>query len=130
MESQQTMKSSNKNSVPTEHAEQVSLIQWFDKAYPELRIFSIPNGGKRGKLEAMRLQMEGVRPGVPDLMLPEPRGGFHGLFVEMKRTKGGSVSAEQKDWMAYLLGKGYQVKICKGYVEARKEIECYLSTTT
>ena len=40
-------------------------MQWFERAHPELRIFAIPNGGKRGKLEAMRLRLEGTSPGVP-----------------------------------------------------------------
>lgn len=123
------MKSCDKK-LPSEHAEQVTLIDWMEVHHPGVRIFAIPNGGKRGKLEALKLQLEGVRPGVPDLMLPTPRGPYHGLFVEMKRQKGGSVSAEQKDWLEYLTAQGYRAVVCKGFEEARKEIECYLSTTT
>ena len=123
------MKSCDKK-LPSEHAEQATLVQWFERAHPHLRIFAIPNGGKRGKLEAMRLRLEGVSPGVPDLMIPAPRGPYHGLFVEMKRTKGGSVSKEQKDWIAYLQAQGYQAIVCRGFEEARKEIEYYLSTTS
>ena len=123
------MKSCDKK-PPSEHAEQATLVQWFKMAHPDLRVFAIPNGGKRGKLEAMRLRLEGVSPGVPDLMLPTPRGQHHGLFVEMKRTKGGSVSKEQKDWIAYLQAQGYQAIVCRGFEEAKREIECYLSTTS
>ena len=123
------MKSCDKKSPPSEHAEQATLVQWLGIAHPAVRIFAIPNGGRRGKLEAMRLQLEGVSPGVPDLMLPTPRGKYHGLFVEMKRTKGGRTSAEQKDWLAYLTAQGYRAVVCKGFEEAKKEIECYLSTT-
>lgn len=123
------LKKSSEN-VPSEHAEQVSLVQWFEVTYPALRIFAIPNGGKRGKLEAMRLKQEGVRSGVPDLMIPVPCGGFHGLFVEMKKTKGGTVSKEQKDWIAYLVKNGYKAQVCNGYKEARAVIESYLSHTT
>lgn len=77
----------------------------------------------------MRLRLEGVCPGVPDLMIPTPSGKHHGLFVEMKRTKGGSVSKEQKDWIAYLQTQGYQAIVCRGFEEAKSGIECYLSTT-
>ena len=122
------MKSCDKK-PPSEHAEQATLVQWLERFHPDLRIFAIPNGGKRGKLEAMRLRLEGVSPGVPDLMLPTPRGQHHGLFVEMKRTKGGSVSKEQKDWIDYLQAQGYQAIVCRGFEEAKREIECYLSTT-
>ena len=128
MTTRQTMKSCDKKS-PSEHAEQATLVQWLAIAHPTVRIFAIPNGGRRGKLEAMRLQLEGVSPGVPDLMLPTPRGKHHGLFVEMKRTKGGRISAEQKDWLAYLNAQGYRAVVCKGFEEAKNEIECYLSTT-
>lgn len=123
------LKKSSEN-VPSEHAEQVSLVQWFERQYPQERIFAIPNGGKRGKLEAMRLKQEGVRSGVPDLMIPTPSGGFHGLFIEMKRSSGGTVAKEQKDWMSYLVLKGYKAEVCKGYKEARAVIESYLSHTT
>ena len=123
------MKSCDKK-PPSEHAEQATLVQWFKMAHPDLRVFAIPNGGKRGKLEAMRLRLEGVSPGVPDIMLPTPRGQHHGLFIEMKRTKGGSVSKEQKDWIAYLQAQGYQAIVCRGFEEAKREIECYLSTTS
>ena len=122
------MKSCDKKS-PSEHAEQATLVQWLAIAHPTVRIFAIPNGGRRGKLEAMRLQLEGVSPGVPDLMLPTPRGKHHGLFIEMKRTKGGRTSTEQKDWIAYLNAQGYRAVVCKGFEEAKNEIECYLSTT-
>ena len=123
------MKSCDKK-LPSEHAEQVTLIDWMEVHHPDVRIFAIPNGGKRGKLEAMRLQAEGVSPGVPDLMIPTPRGHYHGLFVEMKRTKGGSVSKEQKDWIAYLQAQGYRAIVCRGFEESKREIECYLSTTS
>ena len=123
------MKSCDKK-PPSEHAEQATLVQWFKMAHPDLRVFAIPNGGKRGKMEAMRLRLEGVCSGVPDLMIPTPRSQHHGLFVEMKRTKGGSVSKEQKDWIAYLQAQGYQAIVCRGFEEAKMEIECYLSTTS
>lgn len=129
MTTQQTMKSCDKK-LPSEHAEQATLVQWLAIAHPAVRIFAIPNGGRRGKLEAMRLQLEGVSPGVPDLMLPTPRGKHHGLFVEMKRTKGGRTSTEQKDWIAYLQANGYRAIVCHGFEAAKKEIECYLSTTS
>ena len=93
-------------------------------------IAHIPNGGGRSKAQGALLKATGTSPGVPDLMLPTPRGKHHGLFVEMKRTKGGRISAEQKDWIAYLQANGYRAIVCHGFEEAKKEIECYLSTTS
>ena len=103
-------------------------MRWFDATYPHLkgRIFAIPNGGSRHKVEAMRLKMEGVRAGVPDLFLPIAANGKHGLFIEMKRSKGGRLSPQQHDWLAYLSGADYQAHCCAGFDEASACIVSYL----
>ena len=115
---------------PTEDQEQIALVNWArmqEKRYPELRmLFHIPNGGSRGKAEAGRFRAMGVRPGVPDLCLPVPRGGKHGLFVEMKRTKGGRVSAEQQAWITALREQGYAAAVCRGWEEAARVILAYI----
>ncbi len=105
-------------------------MRWFDATYPSLkgRIFAIPNGGSRHKVEAMRLKMEGVRAGVPDLFLPVAAGGKHGLFIEMKREKGGRLSPEQKDWLTFLRAQGYEAQCCAGYFEAMSTVFAYLYT--
>lgn len=103
---------------PTEHAEQVTFVNWFERTYPGVRIFAIPNGGLRHTATAQKLKQEGVRKGVPDLYIPEWR-----TWVEMKRVKGGSVSRDQKDWIAYLESIGDTVIIGKGWQDARSRIE-------
>ena len=94
------------NSPVQEDFEQELVIRWSIgqiDAWPELALLHhIPNGGKRGKAEAAKLKRMGVKPGVPDLHLPIARGGFHGLYVEMKRLDGGRVSSEQRVWLAAL----------------------------
>lgn len=115
--------------IPTEDEEQSNLILWTQtqKKYPELRLlFHIPNGGKRSKSEAARFQAMGVKPGVPDLFLPVARGGYHGLFIEMKRQKGGRVSDHQRKWMEQLERNGYRVELCCGMQEAKEALEEYL----
>ena len=103
--------------VPTEHEEQRELVAWFRRQYEGVRIFAIPNGGARSMATAGRLKVEGVSAGVPDLFIPAWR-----LWVEMKRTKGGSVSAEQRDWIAYLEGCGYTCMVAKGADQAKEKI--------
>lgn len=116
--------------VPREGEEQATLFNWAKMQqwkYPGLSMmFHIPNGGKRSKAEAGRFKAEGVKAGVPDIFLPVPRGGYHGLFIELKRSKGGTVSEAQKEWQAALKDEGYQAVICKGWQEAAKAIEDYL----
>lgn len=108
--------------LPTEHEEQRELVRWFRQTWPGVRIFAIPNGGARSKATAGRLKAEGVSSGVPDLFIPAWR-----LWVEMKRIKGGSVSAEQKDWLRYLDDVGYCVKVCKGAEDAKKQIQAFFN---
>ena len=119
------------NKVPTEHAEQSALITWASMSsgkHPELRLLhAIPNGGARSKAAAGKLKAEGVKPGVPDLCLPVARGGYHGLYIEMKRTHGGTLSPEQKQWHQDLIEQGYHVALCKGQQAAQQALTAYLT---
>lgn len=118
-------------SVPSEHAEQRALLTWASMSagkHPELRLlFAIPNGGARSKAAAGKLKAEGVKPGVPDLCLPVARGGFHGLYLEMKRTQGGTLSPEQKQWHQDLIEQDYHVALCKGQPSAQHTLTTYLT---
>lgn len=109
--------------IPTEHEEQRELVRWFRQSWPDVRIFAIPNGGARSKATAGRLKAEGVASGVPDLFVPAWR-----LWVEMKRTKGGSLSPEQKDWIKYLESVGFSCIVGKGAEDAKRQISAFSST--
>ena len=123
---------------PSEHAEQTTLISWFDRTYVSLkgRMFAIPNGAQLAGTIAQRakqvnkLKAEGMQVGVPDLFLPVPCGGYHGLFIEMKRLKGSVTSADQKEWHAYLNGSGYLCVVCKGHEVAISLITEYMSKSS
>ena len=114
----------------TEAQEQEQLMTWawmHRGAHPELLLlFHIPNGGRRDSGEAAHLMRLGVKKGVPDLFLPVARRGFHGLFVEMKREKGGRISEEQAAWLKDLNEQGYAASVCNGFDEAKDLIERYL----
>lgn len=119
-----------KEIIPTEHQEQVTLFEWAawqEGFWPELRLLhAIPNGGKRDIRTAAMLKAEGVKPGVPDVHLPVARGGKHGLYIEMKRRKGGSVSKTQEAWMRALADQGHVCAVCHGWEQARETILQYL----
>lgn len=116
--------------VPTEDEEQMIVIQWANLSggkWPDLKwIYHTPNGGSRSKAEAARFKAMGVKAGVPDLFLPAAYGGYHGLYIEMKRRKGGKLSAEQKKWIAALIENDYRVERCDGWEEAVAVLEEYL----
>lgn len=112
-----------------EAAEQEMLFNWAAWAEgqaPELSLlFHVPNGGKRNAAEAAHLKRQGVRAGVPDLCLPVARGGYHGLFIELK-AEGGRPSAAQKEWLGRLRVQGYKAEICVGWTAAAAVICDYL----
>ena len=116
--------------IPTEAQEQATLFEWAARAqgrYPELALMHhIANGGSRHPVEARHLKEQGVKAGIPDLFLPCARGGFHGLYIEMKRRKGGRVSIEQKKTIIALREQGYRVEVCEGWEKAREVIKEYM----
>jgi hypothetical protein len=75
-----------------------------------LRLVAVPNGGLRAIQEGVRLKMEGVQEGFPDLFLPIPRGGHPGAALELK-APGGRVKPAQTSWLEFLHGQGYRVGV-------------------
>lgn len=116
--------------VPTETVEQQWLFRWArmqEGAHPELRLlYHVPNEGKRGHAAASRAKAEGLRSGVPDICLPVARGGFHGLYIELKRQKGGRLSEVQQGWIDALRAQGYRAEVCLGFDEASEMLLAYL----
>lgn len=115
----------------SEHAEQVTLFRmakYHAKRWPELDLmFAIPNGGDRHPAVAGKLKAEGVKAGVPDIFLPVPRGGWSGLFIELK-TRGGRATQTQREWLDALHLQGYLSVICKGADEAWSVMQRYLTS--
>lgn len=114
---------------PSEDQEQSWLIQWTKRHGPEpaRQIFAIPNGGHRSHSQGALLKLTGVQAGVPDLFLPVPRGGFYGLWIEMKSTDPKSrASKEQRFWLEYLADQGYRAELCRGFEAARDTVLEYL----
>lgn len=109
-----------------EDDEQAALFQWAAH-YPVLQwMHSVPNGGNRKPREAARLKRQGVRSGVYDIFLPLPVGVYHGLYVEMKRSKGQTrVTTNQREFGAYAASHGYLCAICYGTEEAIEVIKDY-----
>ena len=112
----------------SEHAHQVTLMQWFDKRHKKYagRLIAIPNGGHRAKSVAVKLKAEGVKKGVPDMFLPVASNGYYGLFIELKKIKGRATS-EQKEWINNLNEAGYLAVICEGWESASVVILDYLN---
>lgn len=114
----------------SEHYHQCALIEWAGlEGHKEPRLwllFAIPNGGARHPVVAAKMKAEGVKKGVPDLMLPVAARGFHGLFIEMKDEDGGRMSRAQKEWQVNLMAEGYLHVVCHGWDSARESLLWYL----
>lgn len=103
--------------LPSEHDEQAGFVQWFRAKWPRVLIFAIPNGGKRNISTAKKLKLEGVVPGVPDLFIPA-----WGIWIEMKRQKGGRTSSDQDDMISYLESIGHRVIVGYGATDASDKL--------
>lgn len=118
--------------VPTEAQEQARLFALCNAMlwkYPELRLLHhVPNGGSRNTAEAANLRRQGVKPGVCDIFLPVARKGFHGLYIELKRQKGGRLSAAQREYILDVRNQGYAAFVCRGADAAMRIIIGYLNT--
>ena len=109
----------------TENHEQRQLIQWC-RTRPDLQfLFHIPNESVGGQGWIVRNRQLGVKKGVPDLFLPVPMNGYHGLFIEMK-TRSGRVSPEQEKWITALNQFGYRAVVCYGWEAARDTLIEYM----
>jgi hypothetical protein len=113
--------------VPTESTEQMMFFQWVRTAFPKLIAFHVPNGGKRSLRTAVRLKKEGVTTGIPDIIIGKACGIYCGMYIELKRQKGGALSEAQKDMIRELKAEGYYVAVCRGFEEARQELIAYLA---
>lgn len=127
----------SKAPVPTEHIEQSHVVQWFWLQYPSLRkcLFAIPNGAHlagtpmQRAMKMNKMKSEGFQPGVSDLCLMVARGGYHGLWIEMKRRNGvpSDVSEDQREFLVRAAREGYYGTVCNGATEAMAVIDIYLA---
>lgn len=96
-------------------------------------MFAIPNGaylqgdGRRRAMQWARLKAQGAHSGVSDVFLPVPRGGFAGLWIEMKAPKphDSPVSVEQKEWISAMQQQGFAAFVAYGWVHAVEVIDLY-----
>jgi len=112
-----------------EGQEQAALMREIELRHPDAfaLIYHVPNGGHRHKAVAAKLKGQGVKAGVPDLVLPMARGGFFGLYIEFKATVDPApVSASQHAYIGRLNLQGYLAIVCRGHSDAMEQLRAYL----
>lgn len=117
-----------------EHGEQADLFTWIDEQPgPEWsRLYAIPNfagfHGSKGarKASGARAKAEGRRKGMLDVCWPLARGGWFGLYLEMK-TETGALSSAQRGWIEYLRAENFRVDVATSAEVARAVLLHYYS---
>jgi hypothetical protein len=124
------LKPKRAKSVDREGLEQAALLKEVTLRYPAAAklIYHVPNGGHRHKLVAIKLKEQGVKAGVPDLVLPMARGGYFGLYMEFKAMPpfDAAVSASQDSYIQALTEQGYLALVCRGHIDALEALRAYL----
>ena len=117
----------------SEDAEQETVIQWAricSGKWPELKLLHhIPNGGRRNAKEAAKLKRMGVLAGVADLHLPVARGGYNGLYIEMKYEEGRLLES-QKKFLKAAAAEGNYCVVCYSAADAIEVLNLYMHRRT
>jgi len=105
-----------------EYQEQCAVVQYLE--LKKIKFTAIPNSTYTKSWGVkIKNKMSGVRPGLPDLFMII---NCVGIFIEMKRKKGGVISPEQKQWIDKINDcPGLSAHVCKGFDEAKKVIDAY-----
>lgn len=106
---------------------QKSCVAWFDLQYRHISwaLFHVPNGGKRNSIEAAKLKAMGVRPGVPDLLLVIPRGGYNYLAMELK-VGNNTQTANQRNYQTKMSENGGCYAVIRTIDEFIQTVNSYL----
>lgn len=106
---------------------QIKIADWIKSNYPDCLFTIAPNDIKLNIWQGKCLKRRGYRKGTLDFLILEPRGIFHGMFLEIK-TSHGKETDEQKEFIKLSSERGYFAITTWGYDEAIKYIGIYLES--
>ena len=105
---------------------QTAIVEYIKWQYPDVKYCASLGGIRTGLKQAKKAKKTGYVKGFPDLQITEARGGYHGLFIELKFDKQCYPSHEQKKWLEDLEKRGYKAVCSKGYEQTINIINEYL----
>ena len=88
--------------------------------------FHCPNGGHRNVAEAAKLKAMGVKAGIPDILILEPRKFCYGFAIELKVGKN-KCTDHQKEMQRYFIAHNWNVLVSYSLDEVIHEIDKYLA---
>ncbi|MGM0703870.1 MAG: VRR-NUC domain-containing protein [Pseudomonadota bacterium] len=120
-----------------EGMEQRKLISWLRGEYMRgsqvgrlfPHVYHPPNGGVRSWKTAKALKDQGARAGVSDLVVRQARGGWHGLYLELKATppRDAELADSQQEWLTGSDEQGYCAALGLGVEQAKAVLREYAS---
>jgi SOS response regulatory protein OraA/RecX len=122
-----TSKQFKKDTAPTEYEEQIKLAEYLDmKGYLWCHV---PNGGNRDAKTGAKMKRQGVKPGVPDVLIFENPMDIkrnlnlqssRNIAIELKRENGSmsDLRDTQREWLQKLQERGWFVRVAFGADEA------------
>lgn len=119
-----------KNNTPLEEYEQEQIFRWAranQTKYPDLQLLNASMAGVRLRPgQRIKAKKQGMPKGYPDIFLPVSVDAYSGLFIELKRLRGGVVFQDQKTWLKWLNAEGFKAVVARGHEEAIWIIRQYL----
>ena len=115
------------------------VCKYLKAQYPNVMFLSDFAAGMKMSIGmATRQNVQKSDHAFPDIMVFEPRNGYHGLFIEVKRDdsifysgtraiKSNQHVKDQQDCIFNLLAKGYMADFGCGFDECKKIIDNYLN---
>ena len=74
----------------------------------------VANERKTTKPAGKRLTLKGVKSGVPDILIFEPRGKYNGLAIELKAGRN-KLTESQEEWLWRLGKKDWYASVCYNF---------------
>ena len=113
--------------MTTERQVQVAVADYMDR-HSFFRDFwlHVPNE-RSDKVQAALLKREGVKAGVPDILVIRPARGFVGMALELKRPNAppSSLSQAQRMWLEQFDRMGWYATVAKGVDAALEKLRWY-----
>ena len=108
----------------SESALQTNFVRYLSLKYPKARYCASLGGIRTSYKQAIKAKQNGYVKGFPDIQICEAKGGYYGLFIELKYK--GYATKYQKEWIADLSDRGYKAVIAKGLDSACDTLNEYM----